>query len=292
MPRRKKPVDTLPLAPGPAPAPPPADAATAAPESAPPTNGTPAPPDFEARLKILEARLTESDRIIRQQASAIAIGVENAERLRKSRERVDRLEKEADEAKKQAGDAKKRYEAEVKAHFELEIDLDSPQGKLPFPADPDQDQPDVNAELVAGVSEAEAAKDAAWLAEAPPVRVWIVRRVKTGEYLGRVTGVDLDRARAAAEGRWSHLDRKAIEVHPALREDEMETTGEYDLDGALRAGEGPRLPGAAATEGDKGEDEGDEERHPWVTGADDLRPEDDGRYPDEPEDYDDPADGP
>ena len=51
--------------------------------------------------------------------------------------------------------------------------------------------------------------------KAAPPRAWIVRRAKTGEYLGRVTGDNLTRAQLAAEERWSHVDRKALDVRPA-----------------------------------------------------------------------------
>lgn len=90
-------------------------------------------PSIEDRLARLEAELSESSRIIRQQAGAIAIGVEHTERLRKSRERVSKLEATADDAKKAASEAKKSYEAAVSDHFSLEKELDSGQARLPFP---------------------------------------------------------------------------------------------------------------------------------------------------------------
>lgn len=96
------------------------------------------PASIEARMAHLESILGEKDRLIRHQAAAIALGIEHAERLRKSRERVMHAERRADEAKKAAGEAKKAHEAAVAEHFDLERDLDSPQGRLPFPAEPDE----------------------------------------------------------------------------------------------------------------------------------------------------------
>jgi hypothetical protein len=111
------------------------------------------PPSVEDRLAKLESLLAESNQIILQQASAIAIGVENAERLRKSRERLMRLEHKADEAKKAATEAKKAYETAVSEHFDLERDLDSPQQRLPFSAAIDEPaRPDARPEPVADES--------------------------------------------------------------------------------------------------------------------------------------------
>jgi hypothetical protein len=100
------------------------------------TDPTPAdPPSIEERVAKLEELLGEKDRLILRQANALAIGVENAERLRKSRERVQRAEDRADDAKKAASEAKKAYETAVSDHFELEQELDSPQQRLPFTAE-------------------------------------------------------------------------------------------------------------------------------------------------------------
>lgn len=96
------------------------------------------PASIEDRLASLERQLDEQDRIIRQQSLALAIGIEHAERLRKSRQRVKQAEDEAEAAKKAASEARKAYESAVTEHFELERDLDSPQQRLPFAAEPEE----------------------------------------------------------------------------------------------------------------------------------------------------------
>lgn len=102
------------------------------PDASPPEAGE--GPSPEDRLAALEAALAEQRHVIATQATVIAQGVENAVRLRRSRERIARLESAMDAAKREASAAKKAYEAGLKEHLELEAELDddSAQGRLPL----------------------------------------------------------------------------------------------------------------------------------------------------------------
>lgn len=126
MANRKNPDDQPAPAPEPEPTPDPVVPETPAAEA-------PAGPSPEERLKALEEALSRANWTIARQAVDLAHAAENAGLLEKSREKVKRLKDRHIDAKEEAAAAKKAYDAALEGHLDLERDLLTGQGRLPFP---------------------------------------------------------------------------------------------------------------------------------------------------------------
>jgi hypothetical protein len=309
MPKRPRPGHTPDLLPDPVPAPPPADAA-AAPEPPPPVDGAPdAPiePDFEARLRAVEAVCAEQREVITRQALEILLATENTLQLRESRRKVERLKGRAEEARAAATAAKNAYSTAVDEHFELEKDLSNATPRLPFRDEPEAAPaaPTETADVATGgiVLPPVAAGDESWrkvplatlgIPEELPHSIVSILGEANLDTIGALSGylqpspatgftnrltdipgigpAKAEKIEAALDAFWvkwrewqAHKPEAATapteeaegEVHPApsAEDDEAELTGEYDLDGALRAGPGPVLPTAEETGYDEPEDD-------------------------------------
>jgi hypothetical protein len=140
---------------------PPAEAPEAAPAAAeapasPEAAVAPEGPTLEARVKALETALGQANQLVTRQAAVIVQAAENAEELKKSREKVGKLEARMNDAKAAAASAKKAYETAVEEHFSLEEELSTGQGRLPFPppeaeAEPELTPPISTAPLAAAI---------------------------------------------------------------------------------------------------------------------------------------------